>query len=302
MSLNDALSRAGYSQDGRAQRAAAHAAARGPLDLLTSSSWLTRAAKALLLPLGLVLVWEIFSRTGIFPQNLLPSPSAVLGEIVDLWNSGELTTHIGVTVTRVAFGFLAGAAAATLLGALTGYSKAARELLDPTLQALKSVPSLAWVPLFILWFGIFETSKVTLIAVGVFFPVYLNLMTGIQGVDRKLVEVGKSYNLSRLKLVRRILLPATLPSYFVGLRAGLALGWMFVIAAELMGASEGLGFLMIDGQMTGQPAVIIASLILFAILGQASDTGITAVSRRVLSWQDDFAGMGRAAKGGRRNA
>lgn len=298
MSLNDALRRTGYARGGQGLRAAASAVARGPFTLLGSAPWLTRAAKALLLPLGLVLVWEVFSRTGIFPENLLPSPSAVLAEVVALWNSGDLATHIGVTVTRVAFGFLAGASAATVLGALTGYSRQAREFLDPSLQALKSVPSLAWVPLFILWFGIFETSKVTLIAVGVFFPIYLNLMSGIQGVDRKLVEVGRSYNLSRLKLVQRILLPATLPSYFVGLRAGLALGWMFVIAAELMGASEGLGFLMIDGQMTGQPAVIIASLILFALLGQASDAGLSAVAKRVLSWQDDFGRM----SGGRKNA
>lgn len=298
MSLEDALRRTDYSGDGQGLRAAAKAAARGPRDFAASAGWLTRAAKALLLPLGLVLVWEVFSRTGIFPPNLLPSPTVVLAEILGLAESGDLATHIQVTVTRVAFGFLAGAAAATALGALTGYSKQARELLDPSLQALKSVPSLAWVPLFILWFGIFETSKVTLIAVGVFFPIYLNLMTGIQGVDRKLVEVGRSYNLSRLKLVRKILLPATLPSYFVGLRAGLALGWMFVIAAELMGASEGLGFLMIDGQMTGQPQVIIASLLLFAVLGQASDAGLSAVARRVLSWQDDFGRM----RGGRKNA
>jgi sulfonate transport system permease protein len=145
------------------------------------------------------------------------------------------------------------------------------------------------VPLFILWFGIFEASKITLIAVGVFFPVYLNLMAGIQGVDRKLVEVGRVNNLSTLDLVRRILVPATLPSYFTGLRAGLALGWMFVIAAELMGASRGLGFLMIDGEMTGRPSIIVGSLILFAIAGKITDAMIVALGRHVLSWQDDLA-------------
>ena len=156
------------------------------------------------------------------------------------------------------------------------------------------MPSLAWVPIFILWFGIFETSKVTLIAVGVFFPVYLNLLSGIDGTDRKLVEVGRINGLGRVDMVRRILLPATLPAYFTGLRAGLALGWMFVIAAELMGASEGLGFLMLDGQMTGRPSIIIAALVLFAIVGKLSDAAITAVSERLLHWRDDnFSLQGR---------
>ena len=115
-----------------------------------------------------------------------------------------------------------------------------RRLLDPTLQALRAIPSIAWVPLFVLWFGIFEGSKVTLIAVGVFFPVYLGVMGAIMSVDRKLVEVGRAFRLSDFEMVRRILLPAVLPAYVVSLRAGLGLGWMFVVAAELMGASEGL--------------------------------------------------------------
>ena len=247
-----------------------------------------RGARGLLLPLVLVLAWEAAARAELFQSNLLPSPAAVIGEVAQLADSGELWRHIGITAWRVLVGFLAGAAAATVLGALTGYSRALRAFLDPTLQALKSVPSLSWVPLFILWLGIFETSKVALIAVGTFFPVYLNLMSGVQGVDRKLVEVGRIYGLSRLALVRRVLLPATLPSWFVGLRAGLALGWMFVVAAELMGASEGLGFLMIDGQMTGRPALIVASLILFAVAGKLSDWLIALLSARALRWQDSF--------------
>lgn len=248
-------------------------------------------AKGLIVPALLLAGWAALSWAGVFAPNLVPAPEAVLAEISALWASGELTSHIGVTLTRVLFGFLAGTLAATLLGAVTGYSRTARELLDPTLQALKAVPSLAWVPLFILWFGIFEASKVTLIAVGVFFPIYLNLVEGIQGVDRKLVEVAKLNRFSRLDLVRRVLLPATLPAYVVGLRAGLALGWMFVIAAELMGASEGLGYLMIDGQMTGRPAVIVASLILFAIAGKLTDAVLAGATRPFLAWQDGFGDM-----------
>lgn len=244
--------------------------------------------KGLAVPLALAALWEIVARSGLVPAYLLPAPSTVFAELALLAEAGELWQHVAVTVWRVAVGFAVGAAAATVLGALTGSSRLLRELLDPTLQALKAVPSLAWVPLFILWFGIFETSKVLLIAVGVFFPIYLNLVTGILGTDRKLVEVARICGLSRFDLVRRILVPATLPSYLTGLRAGLALGWMFVVAAELMGASQGLGFLMIDGQMTGRPAIIIGALILFALAGKGTDALLEAVARRALAWQDAF--------------
>ena len=254
--------------------------------------------RGLVLPILIVLLWEAVARAGVVAGNLLPAPSAVLGAIADLAATGELFAHIEVTLSRVFFGFLAGAAAATVLGGLTGYSRTWRELLDPLLQALRNIPSIAWVPLFILWLGIFEASKVTLIAVGVFFPVYLNLMSGIQDVDRKLVEVGRMYRMEGLKLVRRVLLPATLPAYVVGLRSGLGLGWMFVVAAEYMGASTGLGFLMIDGQMTGRPQIIIAALLLFAVFGKATDMVLAAIGRRFLSWQDSFGSpRGGSSKG-----
>jgi sulfonate transport system permease protein len=256
-----------------------------------SASWRRLRWKGFVLPAALLAAWYVFSATGLFPPQVAPSPDAVARDLWKLWSNGQLLGHIWITTWRVVLGFFVGALAATALGAATGYSRLAREYLDPTIQALKAVPSLAWVPLFILWFGIFEASKIILIAVGVFFPVYLNLMTGIQGVDRKLVEVGRVNNLSTFDLVRRILAPATLPSYFTGLRAGLALGWMFVIAAELMGASRGLGFLMIDGEMTGRPSIIVGSLILFAIAGKITDAIIVALGRRFLSWQDDLASL-----------
>ena len=239
-------------------------------------------------PLSLLVLWEGLGRTGIAAPNLLPAPSTVFKTVAALAASGELFQHIGVTLARVGAGFALGTLAATLLGALTGYSPFYRRLLDPLLQALRSVPSLAWVPLFVLWLGIFEASKVTLVAAGVFFPVYLNLMSGIQNVDRKLVEVGRMYRLRGFALVRRVLVPATLPSYIVGLRSGLGLGWMFVMAAEFMGASEGLGFLLIDGQMTGRPAAIIGGLVVFAIFGKLSDVLLDRATRPLLAWQDSF--------------
>ena len=247
-----------------------------------------RFPAGLWLPAGLLAVWFVVTGLGWVSSQILPSPQQVGSDLARLTLSGKLAGHIAVTLQRVALGFALGAGAATLVGALTGYSLRWRAALDPTLQAVKAVPSLAWVPLFILWFGIFEASKVLLIAVGVFFPVYLNLSTGVRNVDRKLIEVGLVNNLRPLALVARILAPAAAPAYFTGLRSGLAIGWMFVIAAELMGASKGLGFLMLDSEMTGRPSVIIGALILFALLGKASDAALVALERRVLAWSDDL--------------
>ncbi|NYZ16348.1 ABC transporter permease [Azospirillum sp. RWY-5-1] len=245
-------------------------------------------AVGLIVPAVLALGWEAAVATGWGDGRLLPPPSRVLATLYALYASGDLVTHVLATLWRVGAGFLCGVLAGTLLGALTGYLTVARRLFDPTLQALRSIPSIAWVPLFILWFGIFETSKVILIAVGVFFPIYLALSGAIMDVDRKLVEVGRMFRLSGPQLVWRVLLPATLPSYVLALRAGLGLGWMFVVAAEFMGASEGLGFLLVDGQMTGNPATILAAILGFAVLGKITDGLLAAASRPLLRWQDGF--------------
>ena len=247
---------------------------------------LARPALGLVLPLALAAAWEFVVRKGWSSGRLAPPPSVIFATFVDLARTGELQHHTLVTLARVAAGFALGVVVATVIGAATGYSATLRRLLDPTVQALRAIPSIAWVPLFILWLGIFEASKVTLIAAGVFFPVYLGLMGSIQSVDRKLVEVGRAFRLSDLAMVRRILLPAVLPAYVIALRSGLGLGWMFVVAAELMGASEGLGYLLIDGQQLGKPAEIIAAIVAFAIVGKATDWLIALATAPLLRWED----------------
>jgi sulfonate transport system permease protein len=247
-----------------------------------------RPALGLVLPVGLALLWEIAVRLGVSDGRLVPPPSVIYQEFAELARTGELQRHVLATLLRVAAGFGIGTVAGTLLGAIAGYSALARRLLDPSLQGLRAVPSIAWIPLFILWLGIFETSKVALIAVGVFFPIYLGVMGAILAVDRKIIEVGRVFRLSGPAMVRRILLPAVLPAYVVSLRAGLGLGWMFVIAAEFMGASEGLGYLLIDGQQLGKPAEIVAAILAFAVLGKASDAILAAAAAPFLRWQDVF--------------
>ena len=269
---------------------AAPAKTEGPASAASAGRWrhFARPALGVLLPLGLALAWELIVWAGFSNGRLVPPPSKVFATIMDLARSGELTRHITATLTRVVAGFTLGVIAGTLFGAISGYWGLARRLLDPTVQALRAIPSIAWVPLFILWLGIFETSKVALIAVGVFFPVYLGVMGAILSVDRKIVEVGRTFRLSGPAMIRRILLPAVLPAYVVALRVGLGLGWMFVVAAEFMGASEGLGYLLIDGQQLGKPAQILAAIVIFAILGKTTDWLIELGSAPLLRWQDAF--------------
>ncbi|MET3110635.1 sulfonate transport system permease protein [Salinicoccus halitifaciens] len=240
-----------------------------------------------ILPIILIIAWELLSRAEVFPSYQLPAPTVILDTIAGLAADGSLWGHVGITLYRVLIGFLIGTAFAVILGSIVGFYKKAEQLFDPMIQAFRSIPSLAWVPLFILWMGIGEPSKVTMIAVGVFFPVYLNVVSGINGVDRKLIEVGKMYGLNTFELIRRVILPASLPSFLTGIRSGLGLGWMFVVAAELMGASSGLGYLLVLGQNTLSPETILASIILFAVVGKSTDWLLKIVEQKSLHWQDN---------------
>ncbi|HEY8381373.1 MAG TPA: ABC transporter permease [Microvirga sp.] len=245
-----------------------------------------RVLLGLFLPVVVALGWEAAVRFGFAEGRLVPPPSRIAVALQGLAATGELWTHALATLWRVLAGFAIGAAAGIGLGALSGSAETVRRLLDPTLQALRAIPSIAWVPLFILWLGIFEASKVALIAVGVFFPVYLGVAGAILSVDRKLVEVGRVFRLSRLALARRILLPAVLPATLIALRSGLGLGFMFVVAAEFMGASEGLGYLLVDGQQMGKPDQILAAIIAFALLGKAADSVLVLATKPLVRWQD----------------
>ncbi|HBP4262769.1 TPA: ABC transporter permease, partial [Pseudomonas aeruginosa] len=191
-------------------------------------------------------------------------------------------------------GFAIGSGLALAVGTWVGLSRRAEAYLEPSFQALRAIPSLAWVPLLLLWFGIDETPKIVLIALGAFFPVYLALVAGVRGVDRKWVELGRLYRLSRFALVRRILLPAALPNLFTGLRGALSLSWMFLVAAELIAATQGLGYLLSDGRETSRPDLVIAAILVLAALGKLSDGLLRSLERRALRWRDSFDGEGGA--------
>ncbi len=246
----------------------------------------TNRLLGLIIPVVLALGWEVVVQAGWASGRLMPPPSRLFLSAAALVRSGELQTHVLATMTRVMIGFAIGATAGTVLGMLMGASSLLFRLVDPSIQGLRSIPSLAWVPIFILWMGIFETSKLALIALGVFFPVYLGMLTAIQSVDRKLIEVGRVFGLSSTGIALRITWPAVLPIWIASLRSGLGLGFMFLVAAELMGASEGLGYLLLDGQQMGRADTILVAMITFALLGKLSDSVLVALSLPLLRWQD----------------
>lgn len=239
------------------------------------------------LPVFALLILEILARTGVVPARLMPPPSDVFGTLRELAANG-LWRHIAASSVRVACGFAIGAVLGIAAGLAVGLSSRLERTIDPTLQGLRAIPSLAWVPLLLLWLGIDEAPKVTLIALGAFFPVYLNVLAGIRNMDRKLVELGESMGLTPAVMIRRIFLPASLPSLFTGLRAASSLSWMFLVAAELIAATSGLGYLLTDGRETGRPDIVLAAILLLGVLGKLSDSGLKWMEQRQLAWRDAY--------------
>jgi sulfonate transport system permease protein len=245
----------------------------------------------LVLPLLLVVLW--FLGTDVlhwFAPNQLPAPLQVLRTAGELFASGELFKHLLASTGRVLMGFALGSVVALILGIAVGLSRTFEQFMDPTLQALRNVPSLAWVPFLLLWLGIDEAPKITLIAIGGFFPVYLNLVSGIRQTDRKLLEVGYTFGFSDATLVRRIVLPAALPFLLIGLRVGLGQSWLFLVAAELIASTRGFGFMLIDGQNSSRPDIMLVSIIALALLGKLCDSALRLAEAKLLSWTDTFKG------------
>ncbi|KDA06301.1 nitrate ABC transporter permease [Microbacterium sp. CH12i] len=240
-----------------------------------------RVTVGLLLPVVILAAWQFVTTTGLVPPYRLPTPGSVLAAGVELAQRGELWTHIAISVQRVLLGFAIGSVIGLAAAGAVGLSKFGDTLLSPTLAALRAVPSLAWVPLLILWLQIGEESKVTLIAIGAFFPVYTTVASALRHVDPQLVEAGRSFSLRGWSLFRTIQLPAVVPSVVSGLRLALAQAWLFLVAAELIASSMGLGFLLTDSQNSGRVDRILLAIVLLALLGTITNA-ILALAEKYL--------------------
>lgn len=243
---------------------------------------LVRVLAGLVLPAVILIAWQVVTTTGVVPPYRLPAPATVFAAGVELAERGELWTHIAISVQRVLLGFAIGSAIGLAAAGIVGLSRIGDLLLSPTLAAVRAVPSLAWVPLLILWMQIGEESKVTLIAIGAFFPVYTTVASALRHVDPHLVEAGRSFSLRGWSLFRTVQLPAVVPSVIAGLRLALAQAWLFLVAAELIASSMGLGFLLTDSQSSGRVDRILLSIVLLAVLGTVTNGVLALVEKHLL--------------------
>lgn len=243
-----------------------------------------------IVPVGIIVLWQVLATLGVIDTRLFPAPSQVVESFVDLIRTGRLWDNFLISLWRATLGFIIGAGLGMLVGLWSGFSITAERLLDPTLQMLRTVPLLAVTPLFILWFGFGEVSKVALIATGAFFPIYVNTFLGVRGVDRKLFDVSTTLNFSLLDKLRLLVFPAALPNILLGLRLSVGMAWLCLVVAELMGATSGIGYLIQDARSLLDTATVVVGIIIFAVVGKVSDSLIRFLERWLLRWQETYRG------------
>ncbi|MFD2260751.1 ABC transporter permease subunit [Chelativorans composti] len=241
-----------------------------------------------ILPAILILAWHIAAVTGLLNRNVLPGPVDVVNVAISLIERGQLQHHLLVSLRRVAIGFTIGASVGLGLGALVGLSSTARQVIDLTMQMIRTVPHLALVPLMIFWFGIGEEPRVLLVALGVVFSVYINTVSGIRSVDPKLIEMGRSYGLSEPQLIWSVILPGALQQILTGIRYALGVAWLTLVVAETIASREGLGFLVQDARELLRLDVIVLVIAIYAIAGWLADFLTRKLEARLLSWHPSY--------------
>jgi len=244
--------------------------------------------KRLLSPFALLLLWELLARVGWIPSEIIAAPSTILRSFWRMVASGELLHHLGISMARAGLGLAIGVSAGVVLALLSGLSRLGETVVDSPLQILRTLPFLAVIPLFILWFGIDETTKVALIAFGTTFPIYITLFSGIRNIDGRLIEMADTLQLSRLDQIRHVILPGALPSFFVGLRYSLSISLLALVAVEQVNAVAGLGYLVNEAREFAQTDVIVVCLLVYSIFGLLIDAAVRSMERYALGWRSSF--------------
>ncbi|SPL61896.1 ABC transporter permease [Ochrobactrum soli] len=243
--------------------------------------WMRR----LISPIAILILWQLASMTGLLSARTLASPVDIAATGLRLLASGELVTGLTVSFLRVIAGFSIALVVGVALALFAGLSKLGETIIDPPVQMLKAMPFLGLLPLFILWYGIGEAPKIGMVAFGSVFPIYLTLHGGIRGVDRKLIEAGRTLNLSTLEIIRHVVIPGALPSLLVGVRYGLSIAWLSLVVAEQINASSGIGYIITYARDFLQTDVIVVCLLVYAFMGLLTDGLVRAIEAYALRWR-----------------
>jgi len=253
-------------------------------------TYLQSFLKGIALPALILIVWQVIGSLQFVSKTVLPAPLDILISFKELILSGELFGHLKVSIWRAFLGFVLGGSLGLIIGGIVGFAKKSEDFLDPTLQMIRTVPHLAVTPLFILWFGFGELSKVLLIALGAFFPIYINTFQGIRGVDSKLFDVARVLQFSKKKQMTKLIIPAALPNILLGVRLSLGIAWLGLVVAELMGSSSGVGYMIMDARQFSQTDVVFVGIIIFAVVGKLTDSFVRVLEKHLLKWRDSYQG------------
>lgn len=238
-----------------------------------------------IIPLGLIILWQVAVDFNWISRTFLPSPLSVLSKGISLWQTGTLQKNLGISLYRATIGLVIGGSIGFIFGVFNGISKTSRALFDATIQMVRNIPHLALIPLIIIWIGINESAKISLVAIGVMFPIYINTFHGIRSVDYKLVEMGKSYGLSRWQLFTKIILPGAMPTILMGFRYALGVMWTTLIVSETISASSGIGYMETNAQQFLDMKTILLAIFIYALLGKVSDWIARLFESLLLDWQ-----------------
>lgn len=241
-----------------------------------------------ILPILLLIIWQLLAEFGWLSKKFLPAPTAVLQAAIQLASTGELWNNIYISTARASAGFIIGGVVGFVLGLLNGMFTIAEKLLDTSVQMLRNIPHLAMIPLVILWFGIGESAKLFLVAIGVMFPIYLNTFHGIRTVDPGLIEMGKVYGLRPSAFFWQIILPGALPSILVGVRYALGIMWLTLIVAETIASDSGIGYMAMNAREFMQTDIVVLSILMYALLGKLADAIARWLEAKLLQWHPSY--------------
>jgi sulfonate transport system permease protein len=258
-----------------------------------AARWNRRLRRAYV-PLGILAVWQAGSALGWIPAQPMPPPSTIAVAAWQLAVTGQLANNILVSLGRVAIGLSIGVAIGSVLALIAGLSRLGEDAVDATVQMLRTLPHLALIPLMIMWFGIGETPKITLIALGSMFPIYLNLFAGVRGADRKLREAASTLGLGPFETILNVVLPAALPNFLTGLRQAFGIAWITLVVAEQINATAGIGYLVMNARDFLRTDIIFVGLTIYALLGLLTDQSVRLLERYLLAWRPSFINQGNA--------